>query len=108
MPHATEGVLPSTSSSTKIAPVEVDLPLTDISLLATRAGEGQVERQDQLALGDEELGKISPLEELETAGSLGSEDVAVGHLVKNSRQLGSENPTSQGNRLPSLGISPRF
>lgn len=105
MPHVTAGVLPSISSSNKIAPVEIDPPPTDIAHLAASAGGEPVGKQGQLVPVDDDLGSFSSLGELEEAGSLGSEGRVVGdNKVKNSLQAESENATSRGKRLPSLNI----
>lgn len=106
MPRVADGVVPSTASSNKIAPVEeVDPPPTEKKLLSARAGVGPEERQSQLAPPEDELGKFSPLEKIGTATSLGSEDVVVGDdKAKNSLPAGSDNGTSRGKRLQTLAI----
>lgn len=98
MHRVADGVLPSISSSNKIAPVEVDPPPTETALLAERAGGGPMKGQDQLAPVDDVLGKICSLEEIEAAGSLASENVGVG-----DGEAGSDDVVSQGKRSPFLG-----
>lgn len=97
MPRVVEGVSPSISSSNKIAPVEIDPPPSEADLLAARALEGQGKSRDNLAPVDDQLGKFSSLEEIGKAGSLASENAAVGGgQANNSLQTASENNLSQG------------
>lgn len=108
MPHVADGVRSSSSSTNKIAPVEVDPPSIETANSAARAGEGPSINQGQLAPLADKLNSLSSLEEIGTAGSLRSEDVAVGDSKAGQIQATSNKAASRGmgyQRLLSLTLA---